>query len=177
MNGKVSALSAFLIVLALLVSPVLAIGPNNAAEVGNNKNLTGLSGSVMNDNPSGNTILWGAQGRILLSMIASKGEGRMNNAIIANIGTLAVMFSNPDYANKWIYLSGDGGSNIQQYEFTIPAYPNQQPYIYYSTLGEHGILFWFTLVTFGSLEAAQNDALEHPDGVYLQIIVTGLFGT
>jgi hypothetical protein len=168
MNGKVSGLSVLLIALALLVSPVLAIGPNNAAEVGNNKNLTGLSGSVMNDNPSGNTILWGAQGRILLSMIASKGEGRMNNAIIANIGTLAVMFSSPDYANKWIYLSGDGGTNIEQFAFTTGPY---------APLGSHGMLFWFTLFTFGSLEAAQNDALEHPDGIYLQIIVTGLFGT
>ena len=167
MNIKLG-ISVILVTVALLVSPVYAIGPNKAAEVGNNKNLTGVSGSVINDNPSGNTILWGAQGRILLSMIASKGEGRMNNAIIANFATLSIMLSNPEFANKWIYLSGDGGSNIEQFAF--PAGP-------YATLGSHGMLFWFTLFAFGSLEAAQNDALEHPDGIYLQVIATGLFGT
>ena len=96
MNRKFLGISVFLVVVALLVSPVVAIGPKKAAEVGNNKNLMGGSGSVINDNPSGNTLLWGAQGRILLSMIASKGEGRMNNAIIANFATLSVIFSNPE---------------------------------------------------------------------------------
>ena len=168
MNRKFLGISVFLVVVALLVSPVVAIGPKKAAEVGNNKNLMGGSGSVINDNPSGNTLLWGAQGRILLSMIASKGEGRMNNAIIANFATLSVIFSNPEYANKWIYLSGDGGSNIEQFAFATGPY---------ATLGSHGILFWFTLFAFGSLGAAQNDVLEHPDGIYLQIIITDLFGT
>lgn len=174
MNRKILGFALASVIIAMLSTPVMALGPNKAAEVGKNKNLTGFTGIlVMNDNPSGNTILWGAQGRILLSMPATQGGGKMNNAIIASIATLKVMFTNPDYANKWIYLSGDGGSNIQQYEFTIPPYPNTFPYNYYATLGSHGMLFWFTLATFGSLEVAQNDVIEHPNGIYLQIIFTG----
>lgn len=165
MSRKILGIIAAFIIITVLATPVMAIGPDNAAEVGKNKNLTGFTGQgVMNDNPSGNTILWGAQGRILLSMPATKGTGRMNNAIIANFATFSVMFTDPSYANKWIYLSGDGGSNIEQFAFAAGPY---------AALGSHGMLFWFTLIAFGSLEAAQNDALEHSNGVYLQIIVTG----
>lgn len=165
MNRKIMGIISALTIMTMLATPVMAIGPDNAAEVGKNKNLNGFGGlGVINDNPSGNTILWGAQGRILLSMIASRGEGRINNAIIANMATLSAMSNNPDYVNKWIYLSGDGGTNIEQFAFTAGPY---------AALGSHGMLFWFTLFTFGSLEAAQSDALEHPNGVYIQIIVTG----
>lgn len=152
MNKKFLGFSFFLISAFLLITPVMAIGPFQALEVGNNENLDGVTGLlVFNDNPSGNTILWSSQGTIMLSMIASKDQGRMNNAIIANIGTLMVMKNNPDYRNKWIYLSGESGPNLYM---------------------SHGMLYWFTYGVFGEA-AAQHDAAEHPDGVYLQLISAG----
>ena len=151
MNKNFLGFSVCLISTVLLITPVMAIGPFQALKVGNNENLIGVTGLlVYNDNPSDNTILWSSQGTIMLSMIASKGQGRMNNAIIADMATLLVMKNNPDYRNKWIYLSGESGPNLYM---------------------GHGMLYWFTLGVFG-LAAAQNDAAEHPDGIYLQIINT-----
>jgi hypothetical protein len=130
----------------------MAIGPFQELEVGKNENLDGVPALlVYNDNPSSNTILWSSKDTIMLSMIASKGQGRMNNAIIADISTLMVMKNNPDYRNKWIYLSGESGPNL--------------------FMG-HGMLYWFTYGVFGEA-AAQHDAEEHPDGTYLQLISTG----
>ncbi len=138
MKKAVLMIAVTLIALAMLVTPVLAIGPIGAYEVGNNKNL-GPFGPALG-NTRGN-----AGGSIYWFWIASdnhwvrwefqdplQAKGIMNKAMVAPQYSglpsgLSAYFSaldDPAYDNVWIYLSGDGAS-----------YPSQY-------MG-HGMLYWF----------------------------------
>ena len=48
MNGKILVVTTVILVAAILITPVLAIGPFKALDVGKNKNLEPLGTGVLN---------------------------------------------------------------------------------------------------------------------------------
>jgi len=170
MNKKILVIVATLLTVAMLATPVMAIGPSKAAEVRKNPHLSYMPfpGGVMSflDTPYDNSILWVTRTEqpdfIFFLMTASKGQGKMNNAIIASGANWFNITSKPaDYANKWIYLSGESGGNTWDNPFDDPD------------VGSHGMFYW-QLRAMGMPNAtAYEDALLHPDGVYRQLVRTG----
>jgi hypothetical protein len=149
-NRKVLGIAVSLMAVAMLATPmvgtVMAIGPLKALEVGKNPKVFGLVafGFVMLDDVGPNNIFWfNIQGTIMQGNDASKGEGKMNNAIIADYNTVLDMAANPEeYENKWIFLSGTGGSQYNG----------------------HGMFYWVFLPITGSATAALEQ--EYSDGVF-----------
>jgi hypothetical protein len=181
-TGVVLGLALLMIFAA--VGPVLANGPDEAFEVGNNPNLwmsTPPMAALHNQRGNaGGNIIWvdirdKTTGAYLYSekwnfFDAAAGTGKTNNAIIATIPTLnqftadntAYAAGNPTVNdNKWIFLSPEGSGN----QYTSPTLP---------ALGAHGMTWWFF---FGSMRmgglsstaasaAATAIAGEYPNGVF-----------
>ena len=179
MNKKVLGIAVILMAVAMLATPVMAIGPFNALDVGNNKNLEPLWTGVTNHRAEDGKgmILWimGTSGthwvRWEFQNAASQAKGLINNAIIAEGPPSSSYFMTlaTGNINKWIYLSGDGED-----------YPAQ----YYNTPDDnyHGMLWWFMFgmvfaATPGNMAqktaagiAAGNLAVaEHPQGLFWKI--------
>jgi len=158
MNKKVLVIVVALMALAMLATPVLAIGPENAAEVGNNPNLSILAGHPVLDNPSGSRIVW-SEDSISLWLDASEANGVMNNAIIADISTLFAMGTSPyPFENKWIYLSGEHYGNTWNNPVDDPD------------SGAHGMFYWLLrFIGFPHSYALATALNRAPDGFYLKI--------
>jgi len=135
------ALVIVIITTSILTTPVMAIGPSNALDVGNNKNLEPSGQGVMNHRggEGSGLIIWmiGQSGMHWVKWefqdAASQAKGMMNNAIIAEYsgpqsGLMPYFTSLGENENKWIYFSGDG-----------ETYPGQ----YTGPFGTHGMLWWF----------------------------------
>ena len=156
------ALIAFLVLasfmISVMVTPAMALGPLNAAEVGNNPNLSILAGNPVLDNPSGSHVVWSEDSKSFW-LDASEANGVMNNAIIADINTLFAMGASPyPFENKWIYLSGEYYGNTWNN-------PNDNP-----DRGTHGMFYWLLRALGFPHSYALNVALTRaPDGFYLKI--------
>ena len=123
----------------MLATPVMAIGPFNALDVGKNKNLEPKGPAVINHRggEGSGVLFWmlGTSGDHWVKWefqdTASQAKGIMNNAIIAEGPPSFSYFMTlaQENENKWIYLSGDGD------------YPSQ----FAGPDGNsHGMLWWFT---------------------------------
>ncbi len=168
MNRKVLFVFVALTALAMLATPVIAIGPLQALEVGNNKNLSSIVGTTGVENLRGSAdgsifAFW--TGQVWVRWVfqdASQAKGLMNNAVIAQYSGapsgMAAYFETLDSEeldNKWIYLSGDGGANPGQF------------------MG-HGMLYWFIfgITRLAGLTVAQAQAYaasvvaSHPEGEF-----------
>ena len=146
MKKEILLISTLMLALMMLsaITPVLAIGPWGALENGDNPNLVLRGGGGLNNyrgEASGSQV-WAvstSDGRSVEWKFRdpSDANGLMNNAYIAHLPltTLGQFGGAEDttYENKWIYLSGDGGTNADQ--FTSP-------------LGTHGMLWWFFYFAF-----------------------------
>ncbi|MCW4053557.1 MAG: rhodanese-like domain-containing protein [Candidatus Bathyarchaeota archaeon] len=123
------------------------IGPLRALIVGKNPKAYGLAGLgvVMLDDVGPNNIMWAnAVGLIVNNADASKGGGRMNNAIEADHDTVVAMQADQTlYENKWVYLSGTGGEQWNG----------------------HGMWYWMILPMFGPAASAELEQ-EYSDGVF-----------
>lgn len=145
--------SLIVLIMALLmtfaaVAPVLAIGPWEAVEVGNNPNLLTILGALKNDRGKAvGVVEWFEASGVWMKMSffdTVSGQGKANNAITATISTVmqfyidfhAYMDGKPTVnENKWIILSPEGSGN--QYQF--PDTP-QTHNLY--LLGSHGMIWW-----------------------------------
>lgn len=114
MNRKILGIAVTLLAIAMLASPVMAIGPQKAAEVGNNPNMVtdGTGGLAFMSNAGGNTFMWfNNQASEYYGMIyhdgdASTGEGRINNALVVDLATFYDMDVHPEkYYNIWMFYS------------------------------------------------------------------------
>jgi hypothetical protein len=145
MKKWIILISTICLLAVFSASPVMAIGPWGAYENGDNPNLVLRGGGGLNNyrgEASGSQV-WAvstSDGRSVEWKFRepSDAKGLMNNAYIAHLplSTLGQFGGADDttYENKWIYLSGDGGTNADQ--FTSP------------TLGSHGMLWWFFFFAF-----------------------------
>jgi hypothetical protein len=144
-----------LMTVAMLATPVLAIGPFNGAEESENDNFVLVAGSLLNvhGNADG-SVVW-AYSVSYQSWIkwnykaAEPGKGVLNNALevipATDVGTtpadnaafLALLGSyiTEETANKWIFLSGDEGPYTYTFSADAPTY---------HSYGARGILFWMT---------------------------------
>jgi hypothetical protein len=152
MKSKILGIAVTILAIAMLASPVMAIGPFQALEVGNNKNLVIFGASVGNTRGgAGGSSYWmwvdGGQHWIKWQFKdASQAKGVMETAIIpdttnvlpnpTSLGALFTSLSEDELNNKWIYLSGDG-----------PSYPSQ--------ISTHGTLYWFTF-SLAKMNGASN---------------------
>ncbi len=152
MRGKkVLVLLVPVLVLSMLlaVPAAIAIGPTHAAEVGNNPNLSSSErGNPVLDTPSGVHNVWTSAFNHWID--ASKGEGKMNNAVIVGLGPTAphpnlgyLLTHISEYENTWIYFS----KTVFKY-FLI----NAQGY---------------------TEEEAANAAALYPDGIYWLFVDVG----
>ncbi len=154
MNRKATAIVVMFALLMMLtaVAPVLAFGPLNAEEVGNNPNLTGDAATGiahMDAGKSSNTFMWinsgTFEGMIFHDEKTTIGAGRMNNVIVVTIATLMDLNVHPElYYNKWMFFSGETNG---------------------PTFMGHGMLYLFAEKAFGAGSGAALVA-EHPDGVF-----------
>ena len=139
-------------------APALAIGPKNAAEIGNNPNLGILAGHPTLDNPSGSHIVWSEDGKSFW-LVGSLAKGVITNAINADINTLITMGANPDeFENTWIYLSGEVYGNTWDN-------PDDSP-----DRGEHGMFYWMLrAIGFPHGYALTVALTRASDGFYLRL--------
>jgi hypothetical protein len=182
MDKKILIATIVIIATTILITPVMAIGPFNALDVGKNKNLLPLGPGVLNQRGGEykGAILWmmGAEGEVWVRWewqdAALLAKGLKNNAITAegppSYGYFATLAEENE--NKWIYLSGDGATYSGQ--FTGPD------------LNSHGMLWWLwfaatwaakyaEVIQNGGTPAAANAAgiaagnqavIEHPQGIF-----------
>ena len=160
------AVATFLLIAAMMCTPVLAIGPFQAVDVGNNPNLTALSfpEEVARNwrGEAGGYMNWAASDIKSMFFDASAGQGKANNAVQANMATLSEIAlelsgdAQLTLENKWIYLSPEGSGN----QFTG------------GPLGTHGMLWWFTWGISGHNVAVANQwASLYPDGAFWQFAI------
>jgi len=129
-------ISALLVLmLSAVAMPVMAIGPEQAAEVGNNPNLSIPTGNPRLDTPSGVHNLWTSVFNHWID--ASKGGGKMNNAVIvgptADVTLTYLLKHLSEYENTWIYFTQIGftafliygqGMDPDEAEDTAELYPD-----------------------------------------------------
>ncbi len=147
------------LLMSAAVAPVLAVGPTNAAKVGNNPNVfvnpitqrTSLN-NPSNDRCALDRITW-LGNQIFLYLNVSNVKG-LNNAIIADIRIVEDMIDNPKYyENKWIYLSGENAGNMYN---------------------GHGMFYWWIRsLGFSDEQALASILARNPDGGYLKLNYAG----
>jgi hypothetical protein len=118
MKKSILAIFVTSMIVAVLTSPVFAIGPFNGAEVSENDNFALLGSAVNNlrgDGPpmgfnswilgiSGNWIEWKIRD-------ARFAKGIMNTALVPSLQDINPVFmSGEQNKNTWMYLSGETGS-------------------------------------------------------------------
>lgn len=159
MNRKILGIAVTLLAIAMLASPVVAVGPLKPLENGNDRFTGSAAGGVVMKDAGPNTVIYitdlfdvpEENNEIFHDVKATKGAGRMNNAIIVKgiPDLMAIGANEEDYFNKWVYLSGDNTA--------------QHPNDYQA--GGHGMLYYFAEKAFG-VGSGPMVVAEHPDGIF-----------
>ncbi len=151
---KILIALVFVMIAAILSTPVMAIGPWQATESNDNHFLRLVGDSVVNvrgygpmgfnawymDN-AGNWREWRFRE-------VRGDEGLMNSAIVCHLNDVNPGFlGGEENQNTWIYLSGDANGQ-----------PNQ--------MNGHGTLYYFMLSLFGQAFANQMASVEFPNGAF-----------
>ncbi len=144
-----------LVIVGMLATPVMAFGPFQANDVGNNKNLLAMSEEDAIINYRGaasgfNTWVIGeAAGDWLQWRFRDTRDapGLMNNALVCHLTDVNPRFLMVDNENQWIYLSGDALGQ-----------PNRTP-------SGHGTLYLYMAALFGPTYASEV-AEVFPYGVF-----------
>ena len=160
-RAKILIPAVLVLIFSAAAMPVMAIGPQQAAEVGNNPYLTYFVGPGGGEvtflgTPPDTSFLW-INREILPDIVflffnAEIGQGKMNNAIIANSVNWQSIISPTGYWNEWIYLSGESGGE---------------------TWNGHGMLYWVLRAIGFPHELALEDAMKHTYGVFMQKLSPG----
>ncbi len=116
MNRKAILIVLAIMVLAVLVTPVSAIGPWQASEASDNDNFFVLYGGIgsLRGEASGSNVWAQAQNKdtgVVFSVQwkwrnPADAEGIMNNALVPTTLTELATYVSRDYQNKWVFLSG-----------------------------------------------------------------------
>jgi hypothetical protein len=179
MNKRILGIAVTILAIAVLASPVAAIGPLKPLEKGNPNFSGSATLGIVRMDSAGNTFFFMTDlqdvpeenNEIFRDAMAEMGGGRMNNAIILDIQGLMSMKGNEEpYFNKWVYMSGDKTAehpNDNQFAFPQSGIPGMPPDLlaYLHSLGSHGMFYWFAEFAFGFGYGAVV-AEAHPDGVF-----------
>lgn len=151
--------------------PAMAIGPQKAAEVGNNPHLTYIVGPGGGEvtflvTPPDISFVWINReiktDIVFLFFNAEIGKGKMNNALVANGANLLSILSSTGHLNEWIYLSGETGGETWDNPIDVPD------------RGSHSMLYW--VLRYSLLlphDVALEDAAKHTYGVFMQKLRPG----
>jgi hypothetical protein len=142
-KGNILIPTLLVLMFSMVAMPVMAIGPQQAAEVGNNKHLIlDEYNDPILDTPSGVHDVW-VESTLAFShwINASKGEGKMNNAVIIDSqSSLIYLLQHPyEYENRWIYFN--------QYWFAVSLMIGGEPdYLEIASQYPDGIFWHFVYV-------------------------------
>ena len=146
MNRKVLGLAVGLLFVAMLVAPVLAIGPTNPEK---NKNTFGEDNQVFMFNPGGVLQEWNDVGVLKYRLMRHNASNvNKGNAVDASLwpfpvnqtGTTFVMLLTAE--TRWVYVDQTGMYNLLRgFGFPVPA--------------------------------AAFISSEHPDGAYYKVDIVG----
>jgi hypothetical protein len=179
MNKKIAGIVFVLIasVMATAVAPVMAFGPWQAFEVGNNPNLDLIPRGLINQRgAAAGNVAWFEMADVYQKweyFDAVKGLGKANSAVEANMFAIFTWFADLfDYQagestvneNIWFYLSPEGSGYQYRHPSSNPLY----------ALGYHGMVYWLTYYACAGLPLTMEEknliammvAGQHPDGVY-----------
>ena len=168
-------IAVFLLAVAMLTTPVMAMGPTKALEVGNNPNLkptlTG-NGAVINCGNSGNTVITVLDPRGVWIkwnwFSASAGKGKFKNAV--NAGPAPPEPGVPIFdimeADTQAFLNGEETQLENKWIFMSPEGSGKQ------FMG-HGMAYWMYWGLAGGMDAmpdsaifAAEEAAKSPDGIF-----------
>lgn len=160
MNRKLLGIAVAVLALAMLASPVMALGPINAIE----KNPLLSDFDDVSLEPSNHVwIAWLQDGMIKHWIPAkSTGEGIINNVafvVDSSADLKYVAMNQNEFLGKWVYLSGEyaGGT------WTSSRFPSD---------GSHGAVYWL-FRNMNSASDAMDLAMEQPYGVYTRMHEVG----
>jgi hypothetical protein len=161
---KKALVFASLILLAslLLLPSVFALGPEQAAEVGNNL-LVEAGAGVALETPCHVYHAWSEEGKITL-WINAKSEGDINRNVAYCIVSGATMFyyasHQSEFEGKWVYWSGElaGGT------WATGMFPTED---------KHGAIYWSHRGSGYSAEESLEIAMERPYGAYSRFHFVG----
>ncbi len=110
MNRKLLGIAVAILAVAMLASPVMAIGPQNAEK---NPNAQFWIGWVQLSLPNGQLTEWipSAVGNLLIQH-KSADDFKINNALELSINTPADLGTFLAAENKWVYLSQNSYGNF-----------------------------------------------------------------
>jgi hypothetical protein len=151
MKKKVLEIAIASMLVAMLASPVFAIGPWQGAEVSGNDNFFVLFGGLGNNRAAaGGSNVWALSntGEYWVEWKwrdPLEAKGLVNNALVPTTLIELGAYVTAEYDNKWIFLSGDAAGQ-----------PNQ-------VMG-HGMVYWLFYYAFGSSTAAGLAAASLPNG-------------
>jgi hypothetical protein len=158
MNKKILVLIMTLMALTVLTTPVMAIGPEKAVEVGNNPNTDTFQSTWAIETPSHVRISWDPNGEIILWRNANPNQGIMDNVafVINSVLTMTYFGQNQaQFEGIWVYWSGEyaGGT------FSTVMFPGE---------GSHGAIYWVHRVYGFSPAESLEVAMERPYGAYMR---------
>ena len=163
MNRKLLGMAVAILAVAMLASPVMAIGPKNA--IGKNPLLSDFS-DVSLESQNHVWHCWMENGLMALWIPAtSSNEGLMNHVsfVVDSFADLQYSGQQPiELEGKWVLLTGEYSSGT----FTLPMPP-------FSNEGRHGAVFWIMRLSGSSPDEALEKAMEQPYGVYTRIHSAG----
>ena len=179
MNKKILMLTITLLAVTMMATPVMAMGPTKALEVGNNPNLkpaiTGI-GAVLTCGKSGNGVIIALDPRGVWIkwnwFNASIGKGKFKNAINAGPAPPepSVSIFNIMEADTQAFLNGEETQLENKWIFMSPEGSGKQ---ISSLIGTHGMVFYMFWFLAGGAGAMPDSAIfaaietaKHPDGVF-----------
>jgi hypothetical protein len=158
-DTKILGITITVLAIAVLASPVMALGPINAVD--KNNNVSTIPGGVKLETPNvAHELL--QSGRINLYLAAKpSGEGIINNVLLVVDSAQDLAYLGQNSATfmgetGWIYFSGElttGGTWIN------PMLASE---------GQHGAFYWFLRIFNIPAPLALQMAMETPYGVYLK---------
>ena len=163
MNKKILVLIMTLMAVTVLTTPVMAIGPEKAVEVGNNPNTDTFQSTWAIETPSHVRISWDPNGEIILWRNANPNQGIMDNvALVINSAMKMTYFKqySAEFEGQWVYWSGEyaGGT------WSSPLVPGE---------GSHGAIYWLHRVYGFSPAESLEVAMERPYGAYMRFLFVG----
>jgi hypothetical protein len=161
MNRKLLGMAVAILAVAMLASPVMAIGPKNA--IGKNPLLSDFS-DVSLESQNHVWHCWMESGLMALWIPAtSSNEGLMNHVsfVVDSFADLAYSGQHPvELDGKWVFLTSEYSSGT----FPAPMFPTE---------GRHGAVFWIMRLSGSSYDEALEKEMEQPYGVYTRIHSAG----
>ena len=155
--------SLSILTLLLLLPSVFALGPEQAAEAGNNPLVEETGSGVALETPCHAYHAWTEEGKITLWINAKSGEDNGRNVahrIVSGATIFYYVSHQSEFEGKWVYWSGEleGGT------WATGMFPTE---------GKHGAIYWSHRGSGYSAEESLEIAMERPYGAFSRFHFVG----